>query len=373
MELRVIRNCERGHYQKLHGRILQIIEEAGQTADFTEKRYYLYDVDNGTRTELLPGLHKYDFIKINDCIMDSEYAYFVIMEESNRETTHFSLIRYHIDSGEYSIIYQWEDHLYEYEEDKKCTIFIADINYILIQFEYLQENEDSEYEYILYDISTKKSTPVLMDFILSDGLDVILPYSKNMCVLKTGKANGNNNLYLINIKEMISDMLLNKDDIYREKLIETASDESVSFIKNYKNYIMIKKKSRESDNEEIIFYNYLTKEAKVCKSTFGIMGYIAKDMPYVVYNKKDSTEVYDVDSKKTAASFDSNVDVRYICDGFLVAARHSQKGLLKKECDYTYVYTFNEENTGASKAVFSEKAEYIESIYIDENLYVFLQ
>ena len=124
--------------------------------------------------------------------------------------------------------------------------------------------------------------------------------------------------------------------------------------------------------EEVIIYDYENKVKKVrlnsdiSKVSDLSHTYILDDMPCVIRNSEDATQIINLNTQKIELSLDSKVRIEYILGDLIVTQRRTDRKLLKNTY-YIDVFVYPD----MEQAVFSSKGSYKGCIEYFDDLIIF--
>lgn len=388
MDIRIIKNAH-----PLKGSVYNnkyIFEIEYEPSDYTSirmVRYFMYDVENNRRKELLPERKKYDVLKIKKLKSNPDLLFFseIVDDGSNRQK--INLCKYDLKNETLDVLYEYDDDLSEYNEDKKVRVFILNEFYMLFQIEYLRENLAGnykgyfEFEQFLYCVIDKNSVPIKDNNFKMNGIENIKLMSNNMCLIKTGFNLLKDERYeklekselslekiaFVNIGQLVSEILLMQKHIYMTVIDQAFHTETFPYAVIKGNHIVYSKLNTQTHEEEIIFYNMDTKETNVCinenvyKESDLAWSYVIEKTPYIRIDGDFGTQFYNLKTNKVDIKFTENLKVENIVnDLFLVSGK--KKSLLGKESHMTYVYRYPDK-----ELIHYEKGEYIGCIATDRH------
>lgn len=386
--------------------ILQEIDDNYQLNSFTGKKLYVVDVVNNTRQEILPMVKKYNVISIYNAQCNKDYIYFTTATRQEKDDILISLIQYGISDGSEKLIYTLKENLVNLETNRKIKIFILDENYIFIQKELQQEiqkplqveiinNENIDtyhgvfyIENFLYSVEDNSVIDICDETIGKYGIDKILPVEGNICAIKVGYSILEECLYedteinnlpteiigIINIKQFISDLVLKKEQVFIEILDNGATNRTFPYLKYREGNIVYSRVDIKNHKEEVVIYDYETKVTKIRVNNHLVRisdlwrTYIINDAPYLLKEKKDSTQLINLNTQKVEWKLGSEDKIKYIANDIIIIEKHIKKSIFRKENYYIVAYKYPE----VHKQIFREKARFVDCLITGEdNLLIF--
>lgn len=392
MNIRIIKNAHNLKGNVYSGRfILEKEFEPSGYEGINLVRYYLYDVEKNQKTELLSDRKKYDILKIKNLDKKNNMLYFTSISEEPSEKKDITLYRYDINNNKLNVIYKYNDDIGQYSEYKRIRVFILNEIYIIIQNEYIRYNLTEsfkgyfEFEQYLYCIKDNRIIAITDDNLRTNGIETIKLLKNNMCVIKTGynlmtderykNLSKNEAAYervsFVNIGQLVSDILLMKKNIVLDTIDQAYYTETFAYVAVKGNYIVYSKVNPGENEEEVIFYNYETKESMLCinKNIYGIedlaMSYIIGNAPYIRLASQTGTQFYNLIKNTVDIKFPENVTVETVVnDMFIVSGR--KKHFIGRDTPAVTVYRYPDK-----ELLHQEKGIYMGCIAADrENIYI---
>ncbi len=366
MNIRIIKNADTFKGSVLHNKkIFQVEEFPSEYEGIKMVKNYLYDVENNRREEIAPDIKKYDIFHIKKLDYNSEFIYFATIEDDDTINRKIKLIKYNIDTSKREVIYSIEDDLVQYNDYKRTRVFIINAFYIFIQNEFIRYNltEDYkgyfEFEQFLYSIKDEKLVPVVDDNLRNNGIDRIKVIEDNLCVLKTGFSLIKDKRYkilnkeevsvegisFINLGQFVSDILLMQKNIVLDTIDQAYFTETFSYIAVKGDFIVYSKVKNKIHEEEVVFYNYKTKETKICinPNVFEekdlASTYVIGRIPYLKLTNIKGTQFYNLIKNKVDIIFPPEDEVEAVI-GDLFIVSNKKKKIVRKEVDYINVYQY---------------------------------
>ena len=394
MNIRIIKNVtEYTDCFIKNGYMVQVRDEESDYGDIKAKKYFLYDLSRNESIEIEPSIPKYNLINVKDIKSDSDYVYFTSIKKGNEDEKHLiTVYRYSISTKECSIAYSFEEKLEKYQDYMRTTIFAINEYYLIVQNEFLRANLTEEYvdyfdfELYLYSISEDKKYKITDERFIRYGISYFESISSNMCVIKLGYDLLKDNRYnilkkneaakesisFVNIGQMVSDILIGQQEVVINTIENVYYTATIPYIKLIGEYIIYSKvKLEENFDEEIIFYNYATKETIMCiNSSSGedkepILTCVIDNEPYVIRTGVKGYEFINVKQKETVLYINHTDKIENIMNNIIVVSGQD-KGFFGKIKPYVMVY-----KAPTAKVLHKEKGSYVASFFSkDEQLYI---
>ncbi len=364
MEIRIIKNAPGVMYKPVaEGIVLQITEGKFTLGELGSKKFELFYVNTNQKEEIEPDIPKYHLWDVISLIPPKSYIYFTSMSMKDKGRVEIGLHRYSWESKETELICTAMDDLFLYPEQKKTKIFVLDENYLLFQNMYLKTNAVENYqgfldfELALYSIREKKSFVITDQYLLQAGISFMAPMGKNICAIKTGYNllcnNGFRylneaetvveNIGFVNIKQMISDILLKQKNIYIDIIDQVKADKTIPAYRVEGEYLIYSRVSREG-SEEVIFYHYTDKEVNACifpnvhKMEDLSRPCILNGMPCIFIESRKGAQLYNLKKEKKEFVFGNDTQVKDILEDLIVVETKHRRKLFKNA--YTTVQVF---------------------------------
>lgn len=368
MEIRIIKNAPGVVYEDVsEGIVLQVTEGKNSMGELISKRYELFFVNSNQKEEIEPEIPKYYLWDIVSLSRPKTYIYFTSCAMKDKGRMEVNLYRYSWEQKEAELVYTTMDDLFLYPEQKKTRIFVLDENYLLLQNMYLKTNGTETYqgffdfELMLYSIKEQKSFLVTDQYLLQAGISFMGPVEKNICAIKTGynllRNNGFHylnstemvveNIGFVNIKQMISDILLKQKNIYIDIIDQVKGDKTIPFCKVEKGYLIYSRVSKEG-SEEVIFYHYEDKEVNACifpnvhKIEDLSRPCLLKGMPCILLENKKGAQLYNLKKEKKEFVFGNDTQVKEILQDLIVVETRHKRKLLKNAYYTVDVYQYSD-------------------------------
>lgn len=395
MNIRFLAQSE--YFNGIHLKDDIILEKEYEESPFKnlkKVRYYIYHLEDNVRKEILPRNEKIEVFNICDCTFRSDYIYFTEYDDQYDGTYVFNIIKYNFVDDSWNKIISLKDDMSYYPYNKQIKIFVLNDSSLIIQRAVKRRNLQDNYEgffdfsTILFNFAENKQIPIVDENLVLNGIDYIIPFTDNTCVMKTGfslledgrhellskEETSVESLIMINIQQFISDLMLQQPSMVMQTMDQTFYDDTISNARIVDNYLIYSKINFESSEEKIIFLNLSTRESIECinqnvddesklAKTFIING-----VPHIRLDKEKKTEFFNLDTKEIAVSFDNELDVVFVNNNMIVTTE-KKKGLFGGFKDYVYIHKYP-----STDVVLQEKGKYIGAIASDdETTYIFLK
>lgn len=393
MNIRIIKNTtESTDVFVKNGYMIQVQTDDSGYGDIKSVKYILYDPKKNESTEIEPSILKYNLIDIRDIKYGSDYVYFCGIKKDDGEKHKIIIYRYCISTKECTSVYTFSEKLDKYSEYMKTTIYAVNEYYLIIQNAFLRANLTEEYadyfdfEQYLCSVNEDKKYKITDERFARYGIMEFKPISTNMCMLKLGydllkddrytilkkNESSKESVGLVNIGQLVSDILISQQELVFNTIDSVFYTATIPYVKVEGEYIIYSRIKLEGElEEEIVFYNFASKDATICinsshkdnKSSTNTC--IMEGMPYVVHEGDKGYEFIDVKGKKNAFYLNPSDNIRNIIDNVIIVSGFD-KGLFGKKKSYVAVY-----KTPTAKILHKEKGNYITSFIADnKTLYI---
>ena len=214
MNLRLIKNAGNTAWNEMLARdvILETTYENSRYPEIRQVRYFIYNVAENERYEVMPKTRKLDIFKIRDTDLERKYLYFT--QYIPREDL-FQIVRFEWQTQKSAVIYEFEEAIDNFFYEKKLSVFVLNENNVLLQTEHLRRNMSDNYEgyfdfsLTLYNRTEEKNYQVIDDNLTRNGITELLPVTDTMCVIKTGYSLFEDHLY-----EILDKMEVSVESVY---------------------------------------------------------------------------------------------------------------------------------------------------------------
>lgn len=368
MDIKILKNKDYHNGRLLDDKlVLEMIEIKSQYENVNKVIYNIYDLEKNIKFEILPNIEKHMLGEIINVSLSSTYVYFFNLydnEGSNKYS--ISLIRYNYKTTKMECVLTFEDNIEEYMLSKRLKVFVLNDIYTLMQTEYLRYNLSESYagffdfKIELYNMKDGNKYNVVDGNLVRNGIDEMISIGENLCVAKTGFSMLTDNRYneltedeasfeklsFINISQLVSDMLINKSDIVIDTFEQAFYKNTIPYIKKIGDFIIYSKVDIKKKEEEIIFYNYITKETKNCINRNVIRcsdlanPCIIADEPFIYIRRDKEIDFFKLNASKVSISFRDGQSFMGICNDTFIFKGMEKKGILKKNKECFEIYSY---------------------------------
>lgn len=387
MDIKLIRNFNGALCIPLQGSVVLLISGEDYRLDrYAGKCYSLVDVDSNSKQEIMPDVNKYDIYEFTDVTGSSDYVWFTTGTEGPDGEIEVSIVRYSIADAGSEIIHS-ERYSASSLADKKIRVIIADENYLIVQTQRIvSSNSDTAYTMLediyLYGIMDKSRLPVSDALLAKEGIDCIIPVDGNICAIKAGSSNLEYKLYgnddalcrgreaiaIVNLRQLLSDLVLKKEKASMEILDENNADETFPYMKVMNGSIIYSKVNLSMQKEDIVTYDYASNVTKLrvndsIRVADASSTYLINDTMYYLQEDERCTKLINLNTQKCDWKLGSDYRIRYIYNNVIVVSKHVPKRLFFKGTDYIFVYRFPD----TQNYVLCEKAYCVECAVTDND------
>lgn len=394
MDIRIIKNADSIKGKIINNKkVLQTEETLSQYMGVKKVRMYLFDLEKNIRKEIASGYEKYNFFHIVNLKKNTNLVYYTEMEEMDNEKIRIILHKYDADSSVDEAIYTFLDDLSLYEEYKRVKLFVINEYYFLMQNEYIRYNLAEsykgyfEYEQFLYNVKDHKMYDVKDEHLKCSGIKKMAALSERTCIIKTGYSLLKDNRYrimdkteavpegihLADMGQFVADIIQGNKNIAMNTLEQSFYKITIPYAKIREDYIIYSKVNNELHEEEVVFYNYKTKESNVCinKNIYEMKDMVftltIKGKPYIMLMNSKGTQFLNMIKNKVDLMFSVEEPVQFCVNGMFVVKRKA-KGMLGKIIYYTEVYKYPKLNL-----IHKEKGVCLECVSTaEDNLYLLI-
>lgn len=400
MDIKLVKNFEEGIYIPVNEQLLlQIVDHNYRLGRFLGKKIFMLNPVTNERLEILPEIHKYDLAQISYAAASHDYIVFTSAKSINETKVEVIFYRYDISSGESYIIHSVTVDMNKLGSVVLLKVFALDNNYCIFeQVEYSRENLSSTgllsngmgtHRLILKEVWENKELLLENSAIAKSGIEKIIPLSGNICMIKIGSPILEEMMFsdmdfgsqeqkeivgIVNIKQFISELLLNQDNGFIEVLDEGSAEITFPYIRQYDNEIVYSKVDVSKKIEEVIIYDYESKVKKVrlnsniTKVSDLSHTYIIDGTPYIIKNTDKNTKLINLNTQKTEIKLSGEVRIKFIRKDFIVTQRHVKKMFFMRKENY-YIEVFRYPNM--HHPIFTTRAKYKDCIAFYEDLLIF--
>lgn len=385
--LRIVRNAEGVNGVTLSNHSVLLVENKEDTWNgFNYQRYFMYNLESNTKTEIAPNIPKLNVIEIRDINRYPEYIYFSNFH-CDGDDIEIRIFRYSIQEKNCKNIYTIKDSLSKYQNTLKTKIFVLNEFYLLIQNEMLRSNLKENYEGYLdfelsmFNILQSETIRIADENLNANGISDIKLISENVCVLKSGYSLLKEERYkylekeevsvesisFVYLGQLVSDIIISKSNIVMNTIEQTFYTTTIPYFKVKGNYLIYSKYNFEEKEETVVYYNYVTKESYVCinktenEDIILAKTIIFNEKPYIMVETVSGIEFYNILDKKTDFVFRESDKFEYAVNDIIIGSSE-KKGLFGRTRKYINVYKY----PGVS-LVHSEKGKFIGCIVNDND------
>ena len=289
MDIKLVKNFEEGNYIPVNEQLLlQVVDANYRLGRFPGKKIFMLNPLTNERLEILPEIHKYDLANISYAAVSHNHILFTSAKSINETQVEISYYRYDVSTGAYHIIHTTVADLTKLGNVLLLKAFVLDENYCIFdEITYSRENLSSTglfsngmgtHKMLLKEIQENKERLLKDSVIATSGIEKLIPLSGNLCVIKLGSPMLEELVFsdtaiqpfkqkeiigIVNIKQFISELLLNQNNAFLEILDEGSEEITFPYIRQYDNDIVYSKVDVSKKIEEVIIYDYETKVKKV--------------------------------------------------------------------------------------------------------------
>ncbi len=316
MDIKLVKNFEEGNYIPVNEQLLlQVVDANYRLGRFPGKKIFMLNPLTNERLEILPEIHKYNLANISYAAVSHNHILFTSASSINETQVEISYYRYDVSTGAYHIIHTTVADLTKLGNVLLLKAFVLDENYCIFdEITYSRENLSSTglfsngmgtHKMLLKEIQENKERLLKDSVIATSGIEKLIPLSGNLCIIKLGSPMLEELVFsdtaiqpfkqkeiigIVNIKQFISELLLNQNNAFLEILDEGSEEITFPYIRQYDNDIVYSKVDVSKKIEEVIIYDYETKVKKVrLNSNITRISdlnhtYILNDTPYIIKN-----------------------------------------------------------------------------------------
>lgn len=357
-------------------------------------RYFLYYLEENVRKEVMPHDDKIDIFQITNCQYDSDFIYFTSYEELPLEGYIFNIIRYNIVDHTSTKIITLKDDATLYPKMKEIKIFVLDESNLIVQRSILQKKGNKGHEgfydhsLLLFNFIKNKQISIYDENLVKNGIEYIVPCGENNCIMKTGFSLFQNNLhdqidkedasveslFVINIQQFVSDLQLERQNLVMSAIDQSYYDTTIVHANIIDNYLIYSKYNFESNEENIIFYNIISKELYTCINNTSLNDSLLKnatvidETPYMLTRNASGTQFFNLVSNEIVATYTEDFNIEYINNTTIISTS-SEKNLFGKEKRYVNINKFP-----SKKILLQENGEYLGAVSSNrETTFIFLK
>jgi len=395
MNIRFLAQSE--YFNGIHLKDDIILEKEYEDSPFdnlSKVRYFVYHLEENVRVEILPRMDKLEVFNISDCTFRSDYIYFTEYDDQYDGTYAFNIIKYNYMDGTWSKIITLTDDMSFYPFQKQIKIFVMDDSNLIIQRAVVRRNLQDNYEgffdfsSILFNFVENKQTPITDENLVLNGIDYIIPFTENTCIMKTGYSLLEDNRYellskeeaafesliMLNIQQFLSDLVLQQKSMIMPNFDQSFYDETIPVAKIVDNYLIYSKVNFEEKHEKVIFLNLSTRESLECinkgigQQTVLEKTFIINGVPHIRIDKQNKTDFFNLEAKDISLSFNNTVDVVFVNNNIIVTSKE-KKNVLGGYKDYVNIHKYPD-----PEIILQEKGRFVGAVASDDDTtYIFLE
>ncbi|MEI3237892.1 MAG: hypothetical protein V8S35_10715 [Lachnospira sp.] len=373
MDIKLVKNFEEGNYIPVNEQLLlQVVDANYRLGRFPGKKIFMLNPLTNERLEILPEIHKYNLANISYAAVSHNHILFTSASSINETQVEISYYRYDVSTGAYHIIHTTVADLTKLGNVLLLKAFVLDENYCIFdEITYSRENLSSTglfsngmgtHKMLLKEIQENKERLLKDSVIATSGIEKLIPLSGNLCIIKLGSPMLEELVFsdtaiqpfkqkeiigIVNIKQFISELLLNQNNAFLEILDEGSEEITFPYIRQYDNDIVYSKVDVSKKIEEVIIYDYETKVKKVrLNSNITRISdlnhtYILNDTPYIIKNTDKNTRLINLNTQKTDIKLSGDVRIKFIRRDLIVTQHHVKKMFfMRKENYYIEVFRY---------------------------------
>ena len=380
MNIRFLAQSE--YFNGLHLKDDIILEKEYEQGPFTnlpKVRYFLYYLEENVRKEVMPYTDKVDVFNITNCQYESDYLYFTEYTDMLDGGYTFNIIRYNITDHTHTKIISLKDNINLYPDNKQIKIFILDESNLIIQRALPKVSANGllkeffDFTLVLFDFVKNKQIVIEDENLKNNGIEFVLPYNETNCIMKTGYSVFENdrhlnlekeeaaveNLIIVNIKQFISDLKLEQQNMVM-------------------NFLIYSKFNYEKNDEVIVFYDLTSKKEEekiytcINKTTTG--EYLLKNAtvidnkPYMIKKNSSGTQFFNLITNDVDATYPEDLNIKFVNNNTVIST-FADRTLFGKEIKLVGIHKFP-----SKKIILQERGEYIGSVASNnETTYIFLK
>lgn len=396
MDIKILKNFENYKNTLLTDNlVLETLETDSEYSGIKQVKYMIFNIDENSRHEIMPQVDKYIFGIIKNVSVNSEFIYFFGYEELDDDKIKINVYRYNYVSEEREIVFSFEDDKILYPVAKRLKIFVINDIYLIIQHEYIKTNKAEtysgffEFRSFLYNCKDEQCYSIVDENIAANGIMDMIPISENQCIMKTGYSLLEDERYdllekdeasvesisFVNMGQLISDILIMQTNITLDTIDQAYYDKTLPYIETQNDYLIYSRVDNIEKSEEVIFYNYNTKEMINCinknVTKFSDMANhcIIGGEPYICLTKSTGIEFINLKKAKVEFRFDSELKYITVKIDIFVFSGETEKGLIRKQSSYVELYGYPQQNV-----LLHEKGECFDCLSPNkENIYLFME
>ncbi|MGN0481449.1 MAG: hypothetical protein ACI4EV_07750 [Lachnospiraceae bacterium] len=377
MNLKLVKNANASECHYYNDRlVLQISDDNYVLADYVGKKLTFLDIVDNTQFEIAPTIKKFNFVEVVDISHSDNYVYFISARMVREMAVGVSLYRYSLENDEAKAIYYFEGHIEEFFHKYTMKIFVLDEDYAFIQTNETENGKNYKNRLLVIDDGT--TVAVKSALFSNAGITDMVRIKDNIYGLHLGnKSNGRNTdecLVALNVKQFISDLLLEKENITVDVIDEGNNEKSYLYVKAFDDKFIYSRYYFEDGREEIVFYDIVTKNKKVRMSlTDGETSnkeyvYLLNQVPYLLDYANDRYMLINLDTQKQEFVFEPGIDIKAIRNDIIIMQQVAQTGILKRETNVLCGYKWPD----MTDEIFREKGSFAGVVTTNDEIIIFM-
>ena len=395
MNIRFLAQSE--YFNGIHLKDDIILEKEFEDSKFSNIKkvhYFVYHLEDNIRKEILPRSEKLQVFNITDCQFQSDYIYFTEFDDQYDGNYNLNIIKYNYIDDTYLKIITLKDNLNLYPDKKQIKIYILNESNLIIQRAIPRGNYKDNYagffdfSSILFNFVDNKQYKINDENLINNGIEFMIPYNENSCIMKTGYSLFDENKHdllekeeaavetvmVINIQQFISDLLLEQTHMVIPSIAQAYYDTTLVFAEVQNNYLLYSTFDFNKDEETICFYNLESKEEYTCinktktGSSTRANAILINGTPYVKIDKDSKSQFLNLETNEVDAVYSNKEKIVFINNN-LIASVNEKKPLFGKEYEYVAIQKFP-----STEVLLEEKGYFIGAIAANsDTTYIFLK
>ena len=363
--LRIVKNAEGVKGKVLSNQCVLIKEETAELYNgYNVLKYYMYNLDKNIKTEVAPTVAKHNIIEIIDINTHSKYIYFSNFN-TDGNNIEIRIHRYSIEEKTCKCIHTITDEMCKYDRFMRTKIFVLNEFYMLIQNEFLRSNFTDSYEdyldfeLFMFNILQNETIKVIDENLCANGIDDIKLISENICVLKSGFSLIKDERYkklekeemsvesvsFVNLGQLVSDIIISKSNIVMNTIEQTFFNSTIPYIDVVDDYLIYSKYDFVHNTENVVFYNYSTKDSRMCINKNDnveeiVLGkpIIFNKKPYMIVETSNGVEFYNIIEKEVDFIFKGEGKFECAINDMIISSTQKKGFFGKKNILNMYKY-----------------------------------
>lgn len=344
MDIVVIKNLNSDRCEKINDTaLLNIIDEEYSFAGFSEFRMYVYDYKKNYRIDVAGEIAKLDIADIEYAKNDRDYVVYTsaVSIGYNKLLVYFYSYNYLDNSNRVIAEYKLDIS----KADGRMKAFVLDENNILIQEKTF--NEEKPFKLHIYRQLLDKSINVDIDVLSKYGVQKIISYHGNNCVIQIGRDYSNvTYIGTILINKFISEISVNIGTDLYNSVEQSSEDTYIANLGVCGKYIYYMKINAEDGSEQVIVYdsdnnskririNYNINEKSKIEKIFLVGG-----EPIVITDSNGKYKVVNLGTQSEIMELMKGDEVLYIDDTFIVMKEYIRRFFWQKYSEVVTVYRY---------------------------------